>query len=1031
MPTVLVPVFIALGATATAAVVLANIVVLVGTMALSSYQKRKEERKARAAFDAAQVDRLANVPATVASRELAMGRVRKGGTVFFRTSIGQFKQKFVMCIAIASHEIDAVEQIYFNDQPVDIDAEGQVHTAPWGRYVRVTERVNVTGATNVLPFTPVPGSWGGQRIKGTSGGSGDNIMAEQVFPTVVGNVLTIPDYVAPPPPPDPYLPPSTDPESWRYEIIYQHDVFVTTARVRWKLGAPGQAADARLMELLPGVWTADHKATGVAYLICEFDYDETSFPSGLPNVTALIRGAKIYDPRNGGTAWTETPALMMRHALLHPQFGKRTSLSAAEDARIIAAANAGDAGISYTGSDWVALYRAAIVVPFGAPCRDILDDMSQAMAGQWAYAAGEVFVRAGVYQAPVLALSDADLAVVQRSDGGGSTQNPITISTHRARNDKINTVLPRIWDQASNYVETPITPFRPIALVIADGAELAQEVTMPAVFYAGQAYQIAGVMMRDSRDPLTVTLPFKLSAYPVQLFDTVTLTLARYGWSAKEFHVLGRTFLPDGYVQLVLKETSAAIFQFGAPYVPQGTASNTGLPRPWDISPPQIVAISSGEGELIVQSDGTVVNAVRVTWNAVSDASVKSGSIDVEYQVLATGTVYSVSVPGDATEALLTGLQDLAVIAIRLRSRSAIAVSSWSLQVLHQVVGKTEPPPDIENLSISGAILSWRLPRRVPDLAGFVFRFHYGNNLDWNSASPLHTGVLTESPYELITRPGGVVTIMGKAIDTTGNVSLASANIVMNLGDPPIANIIETVDFGALGWPYMPGEQSGWTLVGGNPSADALDSFYGTDDQSFYGEATDSFYEPGTYGQMVYVTDEISIVSALAGSIMTLDSVTQGVDLRIEFRLSGPGSFYGADNAAFYDDDGAPMYGAAGPWQPWPGQLIAANDAYQFRVTIGAGPVRGVLEQLVLTIDAPDLEERIDDLAISSGGTAIPYGFNFASIKNVQATLQANGSGAVTVEIDKTIPMTPVIRAFNSAHVAVSGAKADITIKGY
>jgi len=1015
MPTVLVPVFVALGATAATAVVLANIVVLVGTMALSSYQKRKQERKARAAFDAAQVDRLANVPATVASRELVLGRVRKGGTVFFRTSVGPFKQKFVMCLAIAAHEIDAVERIYFNDQPVDIDGEGQVLTPPWGRYVRVTERLAVTGADNVLPFTPVPGSWGGQRLKGGGSGDGFDVIGNQIAPTVVGNVLTIPDY---------------DPVEWRYEILYQHDVFQTTARVRWKLGAPGQAADDRLMSLLPGVWTPAHFARDVAYLICEFDYDETSYPSGLPNVTALVRGAKIYDPRNGTTVFTQNPALMVRHTLLHPQFGKRASMTAAEDARIVAAANACETPINYSG-EVVQMYRAGMVVPFGAPARDVLDDLAQAMGGQWAYAAGEMFVRAGVYQAPVLALTDADLAVVQRSDGGGSTQNPITVSTHRARNDKINTVLARIWDEAANYVETPISPFRVGNLVTADGAELVQEVTMPAVFYAGQAYHIAGVMLRDSRDPLTVTLPFKLRAYPVQLFDSVTLTLARYGWAAKEFQVLGRTFLPDGYVQLQLKETAAAIFQFGAPFVPQGLADNTGLPRPWDITPPVIISISSGEGELIVQADGTVVNAVRVTWNPVTDASVLAGTVEVQYEVLETGAVQSVTVPGDANQALIVGVPDNAVLAIRLRAKSALAVSNWSLQVLHTVVGKTEPPPDIEQLTISGSILSWTLPRRVPDLAGFVFRFHYGNNLDWNSATPLHTGVLTESPYDLVTRPGGLVTIMGKAIDTTGNVSLATANIIMNLGDPPIANIVEQWDFAALGWPFEAGEQSGWTLVSGNPTADALDSFYGSDDQSFYGADTDPFYDLSAYGQMVYVTPDVSVNSALAGSIMTLAAQTQGIDLRIEYRLSGPGTFYGGDNDSFYADDDEPFYGPPGGWLPWPGQVVAENETYQFRVTIGAGTDRGVLEGLVLTVDAPDLEEQLSDVAIDIAGTVIPYTKPFASIKTVQATLQVNGSDAVGVVTLKPSPLAPVIFAIDATQQAVSGATADITLKGY
>jgi len=70
-------------------------------------------------------------------------------------------------------------------------------------------------------------------------------------------------------------------------------------------------------------------------------------------------------------------------------------------------------------------------------------------------------------------------------------------------------------------------------------------------------------------------------------------------------------------------------------------------------------------------------------------------------------------------------------------------------------------------------------------------------------------------------------------------------------------------------------------------------------------------------------------------------------------------------------------------------------------------------------------------LVISSTGTDIPYTKTFNVIKNVQATLQANGSGAETIEVDKTINLTPKIKAYDSSHVAVRGATSDITIRGY
>ncbi|MDQ0040812.1 phage tail protein [Variovorax boronicumulans] len=1022
MPQALAPAIIsaagATGAAATAITVAVYATTLVATLAMSNAQKSKARRTQRAQYEASIVDRMENSQSTVEPRKLVLGRTRVGGAAFYQTSVAPYNAVFVSVLALAGHEIDGVERIFFNETPVELDGDGNVTTAPWGRYNKLTVKETDGHPVRVLEHSPIPGTLSVLSVSESEAGNPYSYPngASNVAYTLVGNTLSI-----------------TDPQPGAlYTITYQWQQFLSTARVFVHLGAPDQAADARMQLLLPGIWTSEHRARGVAYLECEFVYEDTSFPTGLPNVTAQVRGAKCYDPRTGNTAFTENPAVMMRHVLTHPQFGKRSNITAAEETRIIAQANACDIPISYFGTDLVPMYRAAMVVPFGAAPRDVLDDLAQAMGGEWAYAAGQFYARAGVYQAPVMNLTDADLAVVQRGSDSAVSQTPIGISPHKPRVEKINMVVARIWNQDENYLEVPLMPFRAAALVDDDGAELLQEVTMPAVFYGGQAYHICGIMLRDTRDPLTVTLPFKLRAYPLELFDSVTLTLAKYGWVAKEFRILNRTFVSSGYVMLTLKETTATIFQYGAGYLPGGSAPNSGLPKPWDIYPPAFTSITSGEGDLIVQSDGTVVNSIRVQWLPVQEASIVSGgNVEVQFLVLPNGDWRSVIVPGDATEARLTGVDDLAVVLIRGRTTNSLASSDWGTQYTVQVIGKTEPPPAIENLTISGSVLSWSLPRRVPDLAGFVFRFQYGNNTDWNSAAPLHTGLITESPYDLITRPGGIVTIMGKAQDTTGNQSLVTANIVMNLGDPPIANIIEQWDFDALGWPFQAGEQSGWTLVSGDPSADALDSLYGTDDQSFYGADLDSFYEPSAYGQMVFVTQEIPIASALAGSIMTLATQVQGTDLHIDYRFSGSGSLYGADNDSMYGPDADPFYDGPGAWQPWPGRLIAKNEVYQFRVTIGAGVERGILQQMMLTVDAPDMEEQIPDLAINALGTTLPYTKPFTSIKTVQATLQAGGSGARTVEITKTTPLAPVARALNSAGVAVSGATADFTLKGW
>lgn len=998
------------GVITTGIVVASWAITLVGTFALSSYQKKKAERAAKAQFDAAQVDRLVNMQGTVVQRELVLGRVRKGGHCFFKTSVGQFKELFIMCVALAEHEIDGIEQIYLNDQPVDLNEAGQVITAPYGRPATKDAQQISFSTTIVLDHDPVPGSVSAVLVL-----FGSNVGQPIQF-SVEGRTVTIIDGA-----PIGY-----------YAVNYQYSGFDSFVRILQHLGSPAQGADGELVAMLPGVWTPQHRAQGVAYLVCHFAYNDGALPSGIPTVTARIRGAKIYDPRDGVTRWTENPALMMRHVMLHPRFGKRTSMSAAEDERIRHNANLCDSSINYTGTSLSPMYRAAGVFLEGSPAADVLDDLAQAMAGKWAYAAGEFFLRAGAYQAPVMSLSEADLAVVQTSADGSVSQSGISISPHLPRNEKVNTVAIRIWDEAANYIETPIQPFRADALVAADGAELSQEVSMPAVFYAPQAYHIAGILLRDSRDPLRVMLTFKLRAWPLEIFDSVYLTLAHFGWVNKEFIIENWRFSPQSGVILTMKETSAAIFQYGAGFLPGGYAPNTGLPKPWDIHPPTITSVSSGEDQLIVQSDGTIVNSVLVTWAPIADASiVNGGNVQVRFRVVPDGAWQTVTVPGDATQARLTGVNDLDVILIIARTSNTIAASDWSTQIAHTVIGKTEPPPNVENLTISGSVLSWSLPRRVPDLAGFVFRFHYGQNLDWNSAAPLHEGLVTESPWQPELRPGGVVTIMVKAQDTSGNQSFLVGSVIMNLGDPPIANVIEEWGYKALGWPFDPSESYGWTLVGGDPTANPLDSFYGSDNQAFFGTDTTPFYKAESYAEMAYVTPLLPINSALAGSIMTVVAEVEGIDLRIEYRFAGPGAFYGPDDDSFYGPDADSFYGAAGDWMPWPGQIAVANDVYQFRVTLGAGATRGVLKQFFVTVDAPDIEEQIDDLAVAVGGTLIPYTKPFTVIKNIQITLQSGASTAETAESTKIPNLSPKVIAYNASHVSVGGASVDLVIKGY
>lgn len=79
------------------------------------------------------------------------------------------------------------------------------------------------------------------------------------------------------------------------------------------------------------IWDANHKGQDIAYLAAQFGpFDQATFSSGVPQLTAIVRGHKLYDPRadstNGGSGsqryttpstWTYStnPALALRDYL--------------------------------------------------------------------------------------------------------------------------------------------------------------------------------------------------------------------------------------------------------------------------------------------------------------------------------------------------------------------------------------------------------------------------------------------------------------------------------------------------------------------------------------------------------------------------------------------------------------------------------------------------------------------------------------------------------------------------------------------
>jgi hypothetical protein len=631
--------------------------------AFGTYQARSARRAATASFNDSLKDRLVMTATTDAPRSRVYGRVRNCDGILFKATHGTKKEYYTFVVAIAGHEIDAFEEYWFNDTELTLDGSGYVQTAPYAQTKRKSGSTIGSSTNATLSHTPVSGSVfvTYQALDGSG--------TISAAPTVVGTSVSY----------------TTDGAAGT--VVYQYDEGESKARVRGFTGAASQDISSHLIALGIADVTSAHKFSGIACLIVTLSFDTEAFAQGVPAMSAVVRGAKCYDPRTALTVWTRNPALIAADWATHAH-GGGASYSEIVESVLIASANACDVVTPFddagpSGSDLSEpAYVCDLVAPTLTDPTQTLNEIVTAMAGKYAWAGGLLRIKAGAYTAPVVTITEDWL----------SGKESIDIVSGVQRQDLVNIYRPSIADAAQGYVVAPIEPIRAEAYITADGQELPRDLTLLAVTDAHHAQHVCSTMLKDARQALTLKLPCNLRAYPIEIFDTVAVTLERFGWGAKEFEVLSWSFTPNSGVVLTMKETDASIWDPAVSFTASDAAPNTSLPLPWEVPRPTITSIVSGTTPL---TDGSVLTRVKVTWAATIMEGVRqSGRHEVQYALLddiASGAVgeddwQSTGATGDATFVVIPGLLAGAAWVFRVRAMNSLGIrSAWSTQSLHIV----------------------------------------------------------------------------------------------------------------------------------------------------------------------------------------------------------------------------------------------------------------------------------------------------------------------------------------------------------
>lgn len=743
-------------------------------------------------------------------------------------------------------------------------------------------------------------------------------------------------------------------------------------------GSPDQAADQFLIGNT-SISDTNFRLRGTAYIHTQLTYDKDVYANGIPNISASVKGKKVFDPRTDTTAYSNNAALCIRDYLTDSTYGLGATADEIDDDSFETAANICDEDVTLNVTGTEKRYTINGVIDTANSPNDILEQMLTACAGSLFYSNGKWHLKAGAYVTPTDTLTLDDL------------RGPIQVSTRNSGREQFNAVKGIFVSPENNWQPTDFPEITSSTFESEDGGERKYaDYTLPFTTSASMAQRIAKQALYRNREQITVTMPCKLTAFKYQVGDTVMVTNERFGWDQKVFEVVSWNLQPEINdegstlgVDLVLKETSSAIYAWDETVdEAEFTFNNTTLPNFQNVTAPG-VAVSDEVRTLNEE-------AVSVLIANISGGDTFTQRYEVEARKNGDAEYVNLGQASGGRFELLN-VEDGAQYTVRARAINSIGVRSAFTSVVHQVVGKTAPPSDVTNLSgnLIGNqyLLTWDA---VPDADLSHYRIRFA------AADGSSTYQNSISLVPKVSRPGTSVlvparngTYFVKAVDKLGLASETPASIILdtNIEDIEALNVVETInehpDFNGTYDDVVEIDEDDRLVLDTDLSFDShlgdFDDAIGQfDGGSGNIDAEGFYYFDNSIDLGAVYTSRVTatLKSVRLDYVATFDSASGLFDDR-------QGAFDGDVNAhddtdaqlqARYTEDdptGSPTWSE---WQPFQVSDVRAwGMEFRCRMTTTDDQASPAVSHLSVTVDMPDRTYSQSDIASGAGAKVVTF----------------------------------------------------------
>ena len=551
-----------------------------------------------------------------------------------------------------------------------------------------------------------------------------------------------------------------DNKIWTASGGFQDDWGTYVTMDTTKLGTSGQSASSVLTPV--SSWTSDHKLSGIAYLAFKLEWNQDKFPQGVPNITAVIRGKRVFDPRTSVTGYSTNPALCVRDYLLDQDYGLGESNVNIDSTALEAAADLCDEQVSISAGGTQDRYQCHGVIDTSNQIKSNIEQMLSSMGGKLTYSGGKYFIDGAEYRAPTVTIDESVIV------------SSIKTQTKQSRRSIYNGVKGTFISEEKNYKILDYPAQISSTFATEDGDPIFLDMPLPFVSNNLQAQRLAKIALLKSRQQVVISMTVNLAGLKIKVGDTISVNYDKLGYSGKIFEVIGYELAISNNgeigVQLECIETASAIYDWTTSDE-EDFLSGGELDLYDGRTVDNVTSLSLTEIGLR-GPDGGVSSAVQLTWTAPDDAFIEYYQIRYNKN----GTTDYFEVQTRETNVFISGLDITSNYDFRVQAENLLGVTSTGTTLSNQALnGDTTAPGVPTSPSATGGLQTITAEWTNPTDVDFKHTEVFVNTSDSIPATP--TAIVDGEEY-IVTGLSGSQTryFWLKAVDFSGNKSAATAS---------------------------------------------------------------------------------------------------------------------------------------------------------------------------------------------------------------------------------------------------------------